>query len=615
MTRRRAGKFRPKVENKASKNNYAVPAGGTDAAELAGEERYFEFFYAAVLLALGIYQSVLYFGHTVVPIPDFPDFFRVGREILSLKIPSSFKLAPVLGMLQYSLSLLLGGQHPDLTAGWLLNTLLHPFNLLLFWLVGKKVVGRSALWFAIVVILNPWVVYMLTEPVIETTLLFFVLLTFYFIFRRSNWCYLFAAITTMVRYEGAALIAAAFVMDMIYGKSRRERTRSIVYSAMAFIPLAIWLLATVLFWKSGTSHYFNVLFTKDYAKGFTEPVENRTGIVMHLNILWQAGFRPLLMPYPGSDTASLDAFWKLGKILAFAGFSFGAVYGLCKRQWKILALLVFFVPYFLLHSFYPYPLPRFHVIIFWIAVLICWFGLQNGWKLIDKNGYMPKGLILALQILSAVIAIVWLISLVPYLPQVSSISPSSAWLLYAATTVILLIFAARIFVYKYRCLPREILILVFSCLIIVSNQFTLAPLLGDGQREKEFKLLADWYVANARPGEKLGVYMCGVVKIFAPKYAEYIVGLPKAENPSEFVKACYENDITYVVWATREGLTNDEHTGYRQLRLDTNIAMLREPKNIGPYEFVTQLGSKRGYLNVFRLRRHTDNARQKPPAK
>ena len=46
-----------------------------------------------------------------------------------------------------------------------------------------------------------------------------------------------------------------------------------------------------------------------------------------------------------------------------------------------------------------------------------------------------------------------------------------------------------------------------------------------------------------------------------------------------------------------------DHTGYRQIGLHKNIAHLREPKNIGPYQFVAQVGWEKGYVNIFRLLR------------
>jgi hypothetical protein len=609
MSRHKVKKFRSRYKTAPPKT---IPADAVSCAEnpaFAKRERYFEFFLLIAILSFGIYQSILYFGHKLIPNPDFVCFAQLGHELLSLKLPSSFMRAPVLGLLQAGLSYVVGGQHPDLTAGWLLNAILHPFNLVLLYLVGKRIVGRSALWLAIIAILNPWVIYMLTEPIVETTLLFFTLLTFYFILKRSKWSYLFASIATMVRYEGAALIMAAFVMDLIYSTSRRQRLRSLLYSALATLPLALWLLGTVL---TQTGHYFDV-FTKQYAEAFTQPVEQRTGIVRHLRLLWTVGFQPLLTPHPAAGEAFAEMLAKLSKAVAFATFFFGAIYGLCKRRWEILFLLLFFVPYFLLHTQYPYPFQRFHANIFWIALLICLFGLQSAWLLLDRNGRIPSVLVHILQLLVLVISAIWLISLVRYLPKISAISPPSVWLPYAAMLLAGVIFAGWLYVHKARKFLRELSILVFVCLIIVSNQFTLVRLIGDGQQNKEFALLADWFVANARPGEKMGVYMAPIVKIFAPKVAQDIVALPKADSPEEFVKACFNQNITYVVWATREGARED-HTGYRQLGLHENIAHLATPKNTGPYQFVTQVGSKRGYVNIFRLQPSSSGADTMKPA-
>jgi hypothetical protein len=563
------------------------------------------------LFAFGVYNSVLYFGHTIVPNSDFPAFFATGQKLLSFQAPSSFKRVPALGVLQVLLSYLVGGQYPGLTAGWLLNAILHPFNLILLWLVGREIVGKSALWLAIIAILNPQVVYLLTEPIAETTLLFFILITFYFIFKRSNWAYLFASITTMVRYEGAVLILAAFVMDVIHAKSKQVRIRAFLYSALAAVPLAIWMLATFADWRPGTSHYLS-LFGKEYSKLYAQPAEQRTGLVKHVDVLWRTGFYPLLMPYRGAGQAFAQTLWKLSKTLAIVSFSFGSIYGLFKRQWKILALLIFFVPYFAIHTKFPSPLLRYHMPIFWIALLLSWFGLQSVWQLMDRNGRLPGGLVHILQALLVVITTVWFVQLAPALPEISQMSPTSTSFPYVAMVLAAVIVGARIYVYRFKHILRKLSILAVLCLIVVSNQFVLVRTVGDGKKEMEFKLLADWYVTNAKPGERLGVYMAGVVKTFAPTYAKYITGLPKAENPSEFVKACYEEDLTYIAWATREGLSTN-HTGYRQLGLDKNIAFLRQPRNVGPYEFITKVGWERGWVHIFRLGPRPDGVKEKPP--
>jgi hypothetical protein len=359
MKRRTIAKTSRSRRKPSSRKRDSGATKDIDPAELRKRESRFEVFAAAALFVFGIYISILYFGHKVVPISDFPDLFKVGRDILSFRLPTRFMQAPVLGMLQFILSKFVGGQHPPLTAGWLLNAMLYPFSLILLWLIGKRVIGKSALWMAIAAMISPWVIYMLTEPIVETTLLFFTLLTYYFMFKRSKWCYLFASITTMVRYEGAALIFAAFVMDMIYSESKRERIWAFVYSAAASVPLALWLSGTFLTWDPSTGHYFRV-WTKEYAKTLSQPVENRTGLVLHMQLLWRVGFQPLLSAYPTAGAAGVKALWKLTMVFAAVGFSFGSVYALCKRKWNVLALLIFFVPYFVLHATYPYPLTRYH---------------------------------------------------------------------------------------------------------------------------------------------------------------------------------------------------------------------------------------------------------------
>lgn len=605
MGKRKAKKFRPKVGRRASKGASLGYAKEIDAKELAKRERYFYLFVAAVLLAFGIYHSILYFGHQVVPTSDFPSFTQTGHELLSLKLPSSFKRAPVLGLLQVTLSYLVGGQHPELTAGWLLNGLLHPFNLILLWLVGKRIVGRSALWVAIIAIINPWSIQLLTDPIVETTLLFFMLLTFYFIFRRSNWCYLFASITAMVRYEGAALILAAFVMDMIHRRSKRERIRALFYSVIATVPLMLWMVGTLLNWRSeGVGHYLSVLFSEKYTKLHDTGIEARTGVVKHMNVLWGVGFRPLLMPYVGASKGFVEGLWSLSKILATVSFFFGSIYGLCKRKWNILALLILFVPYFLVHAHFQAMLSRYYAPISWIALLICWFGLQGFWQLIDRNGRVPKALVLISQVLAVIIAIIWLFSLIPYLSKISPVSTTSASLPYVTMILAAIIFTVRIFIYNFRHILRELSILSLACLFIVSNQFALVQTIGNGQQNIEFKLLADWYVANAKPGEKLVTTLPHITRIYAPEHRDSFLwlGSIKAESPSDFVSKCYAKNVSYVAWDSRLGFSPGDP--YYKMWGLKNIAMLAEPRSIGVYEFITQIKvSKRRFINVFHLRK------------
>jgi len=249
-------------------------------------------------------------------------------------------------------------------------------------------------------------------------------------------------------------------------------------------------------------------------------------------------------------------------------------------------------------------LARYYAPIFWIALLICWFGLQGFWKLIDRNGRAPKALVLISQALAVIIAITWLVSLIPYLSRTSRVSTTSASLPYVTMILVSIIFAVRIFIYKFRHLLRELSILALACLFIASNQFVLVQTVGNGQHNIEFKLLADWYVANAKPGEKLLTTLPHIARIFAPEHKDSFLwlGSIKAEKPSDFVRKCYAENISYVAWDSRLGFSPGDP--YYKMWGLKNIAMLAEPRSIGVYEFITQKqASKRRFINVFRLRK------------
>jgi len=290
---------RRRFPKKSLRKNHKLTSSPQLLQEIASSKTNIDLFFVALLLAFGIYHSVLYFGHQPVPHFDFNCFANLGHQLLSFQVPSSFKRVPLVGIMQVLLGHIVGGKSPDFTGGLLLNAILHPLIAVLLWLVGRRIIGKSALWFAIIAIINPWMLQLLTEAIAEVTLLFSVLTTFYFMFRRSNLCYVFASITTMVRYEGAALIAAAFVMDMIYCESKQQRIRAFAYSALASVPLMIWMTGTLLNWQSeGPTHYLKI-FSNDYKKQFSGPIENRTGIIRNMKLLWQVGFRPLFMPPVG----------------------------------------------------------------------------------------------------------------------------------------------------------------------------------------------------------------------------------------------------------------------------------------------------------------------------
>jgi hypothetical protein len=546
---------------------------------------------------------VIFWGHKVVPHPDFTCFPAVGRQILSFQMPSDFKRVPLVGILQVFLGKITDGQSPDLTGGWLLNSILHSLTAVLLWLVGRKIIGRAAIFFAIIAIINPWGLELLTEAIAETTLLFFIWLTLYFIFIRSKWAYVFAALTSMVRYEGVALILCTFVLDMLEGKNKKERILSFVYAAIASVPLLLWLAGTVFFEKGmGTTHYFK-FFTKQYENQLVGDVASKTGFIKHAGMLWQVGFYSLFLPSPQTSQDSFQLLMNLSKFFVLVSFLFGSIYGLFKKQWKILILLLFIVPYFWLHAKYPFPVLRYHATIFAIVLLICIYGLQNFYKLINDKLKLPGVVIVILQVIIIITALLWSFGLFGFLSRLAQMSRASASLPYVSILVVLAALTASFLAYKDSIL-KSVAVLAVMVLIIVSNQFVAASLIGNGDNDIEFKLLTDWYIQNAKSGEKLVTTMANLLSAMAPQQAENFVAIDDfadVNSPAQFVEKCYKKNITYVAWDSRIGLATGD--SYYKIWKINNIAMLVSGRDVGPYQFIMKLtANERRYINVYRLR-------------
>jgi hypothetical protein len=561
------------------------------------KEKYVDIFLFFLLLAFGIYHAIIYWGHQVVPHFDFECFAAQGRQILSFKLPADYKRLPLVGILQVLLGHITDGEYPDFHGGWLLNSIVHPLTAVLLWLAGRKVIGRAAIWFAIIAIINPWGLQLLTESIVETTLLFFIWATFYLIFIRSKWAYLFASLTTMVRYEGAALILCAFVMDMIDSKDKKQRLVAFVYAALASVPLALWMLGTILNWQTVAPTHYLKLYEDVYTLQLAEDFEKIAGFASHIKLVWIVGFCHLfVLHWNAGYFFWMDAI----KILVLASFLFGSVYGLYKRQWKILILLLFFLPYFFVHIEYPYPVARYYATVFAIVMLICIYGLCSFWKLVKDK--LPERAIIVLQVIASITVCILALLIFVDILKMTKTSKASVSLPYIAILTTFIALIAERFTHK-RKLLTDFVLLAFMIQMIVSNQFGVYLAVGNGERDIELKYLLDWYKDNAKKGEKLVTTVPSILQIMAPQYKDCFIHTATfdANNPVDFTIECYKRNITYVAWDSRVGLA-PENPYYTYWKM-ANIAPFAAGRDIGSYQFITQLRAKKGeYINLYRLR-------------
>jgi hypothetical protein len=389
-------------------------------------------------------------------------------------------------------------------------------------------------------------------------------------------------------------------MDMIYAENKKQRIHSFIYAAVASVPLGLWMLGTAINWASEGKSY--------YLKDFGARTGGKTVFIEYIGLIWQMGFQPLFMLEPTASKDSFGTLFSLSKVITACSFAFGMLYGLIKRHWQMLGLFVFLLLYVIIHAFQASLIPRHGIATHWMVLIICVYGFQSLWKLINKNNRVPKTVTAALQIILPLVLAVWLFQLLPYLPKSAKISPRSTALPYVTIAVVVLVFIAYTLLYKKRFLLRDLVLSMLVCLIIASNQLVLVQVIGSGQGNVEFKMLADWYLKNAKEGEKLLSTMSNVVELYASRHKENFLHTDsiKTDDPVGFAKECYEKNITYVAWDSRLGLTPDD-LYYKRWRLK-NIAALGNGKDVGPYEFVTQIkANQRRFINVFKLK--------KPPPK
>ena len=192
-----------------------------------------------------------------------------------------------------------------------------------------------ALWLTIIIVVNLWLIRSLAQPIAETMLLFFFLLSFYLILKRSSLCYLTVSMATIVRYEGAVLIFLAFVVDIIYHKDKRRRMLALLYSALASVPFALWMLATIL--------RCNLEGSGSYLTEFGAFVGGKNLWPAYIKTTWQTAFYPLFMPIPTASSQTTILLFNLSKLIASLSLVFAVIYALCKRHWDILALPCFLV--------------------------------------------------------------------------------------------------------------------------------------------------------------------------------------------------------------------------------------------------------------------------------
>ena len=547
----------------------------------------------AFILLLGAYLSILYYGHKVVPTSDFTAFTDVGQKILAFERPTDFKRVPLLGILQITVSKFVGGQYPLLSGGWLLNGILYPFIGMLVYLIGRQFVGRSAVALSILVLCNPQMLAMLIDPIAEITLIFFILLSIYFILKRSKWCYLFAFMAMMTRYEGAGLFVVAFIYDLIEAKGIKNKCKCITIPAICGLPLLFWVMAIISESKT-TEAVQSGIERAHYIRNY-----GHTSVFGDFNAFISKDVIENLFTY--FSNGKMVGFGISIQIIASILLVVAIVYAIRNKQWAFFVLVGFFLQYYLVHCLRNSTRVRYGIPISWMVLFFCWYGGYGVWYFI-KGKQIPKRVYYVLGDIFLFLMMVWSFILIDKLQQFHQYSPMSKWI--PVLPPIGLIIVLGLIKWRDRTVKLFPMVMMTALvfLMLVSSHFMRISYIGQGARDYEFKLLADWFSDNSNKGETLVTTLNSVVKLYAPKLRHQIIstGSIKAKTPVAFLEKLNERHVTYIAWDSRLGYARGNKY-YKKWGLK-DIAMLQSPKTSGSFEFIIQLTqSKNLYINVFRV--------------
>ncbi|MFZ9023933.1 MAG: hypothetical protein ACO3BO_04225 [Anaerohalosphaeraceae bacterium] len=563
-----------------------------------------------VLLVMGVYLSMIYFGQKAVPNSDFTAFVQTGRDILHLRMPTSFKRVPVLGILQITLGkFMFTSPHPILTGALVLNGILYTLSILLLYKVSRFFIAPTGSFcLSLLAAVNPWALVMVVDPIAETAIVFFILLSLYLILSRSRWCYLAAMLASMTRYECFALIGIALLFDLFSHQTKRHKLTAVGIAIAASVPMVLWMIGTKLTSTNPNSTYFKHFLNVD-RNGFD-----------FLKMLWMTSFssllqwpeyiRAALIERPASQQAAeliqshRSLFQLLWNVVTAAFFVLGVIGAFLKKQWRFMGILLFWAGYVGIHMSQGVLIDRYTLPVAWLTLLAAMYGLSN---LPER---LPRAILSVIAVITSIIALFWTFQLWPALSQTAKISPASGSVVYAGLLLVAVGLVGKSLICRGRGAVLDGCLFVVVALMIVSNQFPLSMRLGQGDLDIEFRRTAEWYLENTDGTEWLATTLPGVVNLFLPegqKKAIHTSGI-KGNDLVEFAQSCKQRQVRYVAWDSRLGFAvRDAY--YKNWGL-SKIHPLGSGKDVGPFKFITKIpASQRRYILLYKveLERITDS--------
>ena len=514
-------------------------------------------------------QVVRHANNFYVPESDFFDYKEKAVQISNFDSPDNFKRPPLFPVAIAVFSIPFTGQFRELYAAELIVALSALFSLFFIYRISFRFLGKYAFWLTWVIALHPTTLRMAIKPKPEMFVTVFILWAFDRFLKGDRKAYLLAFLASMVRYEGALLIVAFFVVDFFFNKIW---LKSFIYSILAGLPLVLWTLLHQD-GSEGASYgsYFN-----SYSLNISS-----------LETLWWG----LLAFLP-------NQFFKIWFVLGVSFFAVGVIFGVKKYRSGTIALLVYMSGFIAMHIIWPFNNVDYLVIVAWSIFILIGMGAVAIAEFINERYTINNRIVLVVSTIMLVAVILLTGTHRFQYPQ------------FYPDVFVMISFVIPAGLYLFFLIKKSrwnILPLGFAILILLSfwlNSKTNGDFFDIHYSKAEFRKAGEWFEQNFQQGDKMAIAQPTVVSYFTKLDTEKdflrITELPNA-NPDQINGWLKEKNVNYIVWlSTNKVRQNVEawESWKRDNRGWQQIKFLESGNDLAGFEMVHEIkvGPRWGYI-------------------
>lgn len=511
-----------------------------------------------------------------VPESDFFDFRDKTISLRNLDWPDNFKRPPLYSTAIAAVSVFIPGHQRELYAAEVIGFVAALAALFFLFRIAQHFYARGALFIAWLWAFHPSTIRMAIKPKSEMLVTMLILWAFYLFLKDKRSAYLVGFFASMVRYEGALIIAAIGIADFFM---RTEKIKTILYSLMAGLPIVFWTLLQ----SSGGDG-------ESYFSYFNEYKPN----IAFLKTFWQGlvGFMP----------QSLSKFWILLAILIFI---VGVIYGWMKFRRSTIALLVFLLGFLTMHIVWPMPNFDYQIIITWNALLIIGLGtaMLLSWACRKiRFRLFEKSVIAILTVLLFAVTIVFLALKPVAFPQY--LVDWRMMLLFFSPVAVALLFVLK--PAKSKMAAGFLSMTFFIIMLYFMSSDTNALLYSIRFSKAEFAKVGEWLQDNKKSVTKMAVEQPVILSYYAEKDVDEFVRLTelKKTTPDSLNLWMSEQGISHIAWMSANKIFETDNAWY-EWKMDNrgwkNIEFLGDGKSVYGFTLVKEIKIGPRWAYVYKI--------------